>query len=316
MEYPHKSVLLAEVTQQLNCTRECTIVDCTLGGAGHSETILENIAPQGFLLGIEQDDAAIDAARVRIARFSQQFEIFKGNFADIDKALTQTGLVKVDGFLLDLGLSSLQLADADRGFSYQVDGPLDMRFDRQSALKAADIVNGYTEAELARVIKDYGEERWAGRIASFIVRAREREPIMRTGQLVELIKAAIPASARRRGGHPAKRTFQALRIEANHELEALKTALDAMPKWLNPGGRIAIISYHSLEDRLVKTKFKELAAGCICPPRTPMCVCGHQPVLRIVTGRPILPTEAEIEANPRARSARLRVAEKVPDADS
>lgn len=316
MEYPHKSVLLAEVIQQLNCTRGYTIIDCTLGGAGHSETILENIAPEGFLLGIEQDDAAIEAARVRIARFSQHFEIFKGNFADIDEALTKTGLVEVDGFLLDLGLSSLQLADAERGFSYQVDGPLDMRFNRQSAMTAADVINGYKEIELTRVIKNYGEERWAGRIASFIVRARTREPITRTGQLVELIKAAIPASARRRGGHPAKRTFQALRIEVNHELDALKAALAAMPKWLRPGGRIAVISYHSLEDRLVKTKFKELATGCICPPRTPICICGRKPTLRIVTGRPILPTEAEIEANPRARSARLRVAEKVADAGS
>lgn len=316
MEYPHKSVLPAEVIQQLKCTRGYTIVDCTLGGAGHSETILEHIAPEGFLLGIEQDDAAIEAARVRIARFGRQFEIFKGNFADIDEALTKSGLRQVDGFLLDLGLSSLQLADAERGFSFRLDGPLDMRFDRQTPMTAADVINGYKETELTRVIRDYGEERWAARIASFIVKARDREPITRTGQLVELIKAAIPASARRRGGHPAKRTFQAFRIEVNRELEVLKTALDAMAKWLRPGGRIAVISYHSLEDRIVKTKFKELATGCICPPRLPVCVCGRQPTLRIVTGRPILPTEAEIEDNPRARSARLRVAEKVSNADS
>jgi 16S rRNA (cytosine1402-N4)-methyltransferase len=316
MEYPHKPVLPAEVLQQLNCARGDTIIDCTLGGAGHSETILEKIAPDGFLLGIEKDIAAIDVAKVRVARFSRLFKIFKGNFADIDKALTETGLVAVDGFLLDLGLSSLQLADSERGFSFQVDGPLDMRADQQSAMTAADVVNGYSEIELARVIRNFGEERWAGRIASFIVSARERQPITRTWQLVDIIKAAIPASARRRGGHPAKRTFQALRIEVNQELEALKTALRDMPKWLRPGGRIVIISYHSLEDRLVKAKFKELATGCECPPRLPVCVCGKRPILRIVTGKPILPTEAEIEENPRARSARLRVAEKVADASS
>lgn len=306
----------AEVLQQLNCARGDTIVDCTLGGAGHSETILEKIAPEGFLLGIEKDIAAIDAAKVRIARFSRLFKIFKGNFADIDKALSETGLVKVDGFLLDLGLSSMQLADADRGFSYQVDGKLDMRADQEAAHTAADIVNGYTKSELARVIRDYGEERWADRIAAFIVSARERKPITRTGQLVEIIKAAIPAAARRRGGHPAKRTFQALRIEVNQELEALKKALSDMPKWLRPGGRIVVISYHSLEDRLVKNKFKELAAGCTCPPRLPVCVCEKKPILRIVTGKPILPTEVEVEENPRARSALLRVAEKVADAGS
>jgi 16S rRNA (cytosine1402-N4)-methyltransferase len=315
MEYPHKSVLLAEVSQQLNCSNGRTIVDCTLGGAGHSETILNLITPDGFLIGIDQDDAVIEAAKVRLARFSQHFLFIKGNFADIDRLLPAAGVTQVDGFLLDLGLSSMQLADSSRGFSYQVDAPLDMRFNTDRPLTAADILNSYSQAELARIIKTYGEERWAGRIAAFIVSARKRQAITRTGQLVELVKSAIPAAARRAGGHPARRTFQALRIEVNQELESLNQALDAMPKWLNAGGRIVVISYHSLEDRLVKRKFKELATGCVCPPELAVCVCERRPVLRIVTGKPIFPSEREIEENPRARSARLRAAEKVKYAD-
>lgn len=311
MEYPHKSVLLAEVSQQLKCTRGSIIVDCTLGGAGHSEAILELITPEGFLLTIDQDDAAIDAAQVRTARFSQHVEFFKGNFADLDIALTQAGLTEVDGFLLDLGLSSIQLDDPRRGFTYQVDAPLDMRFNRQGPQTAADIVNSYSQADLQKLLKTFGEERWAGRIAAFIVKARARRPITHTGQLVEIIKAAVPASARRSGPHPARRTFQALRIEVNQELGSLNQALEAMPKWLRPGGRIVVISYHSLEDRIVKKKFKELATGCTCPPDLAVCVCHRQPLMKIVTGRPIVPTMSEIEANPRARSARLRTAEKV-----
>jgi len=316
MEYSHTPVLPAEVTQQLRCTRVHTIVDCTLGGAGHSETILELIAPDGFLLGIDQDIAAIDAARVRLARFSRHFEIYQGNFADIDRVLPEVGLTRVDGFLLDLGLSSRQLAEPDRGFSYQIDEPLDMRFDRKAPATAAEIINTYTTAELTRVIRDYGEERWASRIAAFIVESRARRPITRTGELVDVIKAAIPASARRQGPHPARRTFQALRIEVNSELSSLSKALDAMPKWLNAGGRIVVISYHSLEDRIVKQKFRELASACMCPPELPICVCGRQPVLRVVTGKPIVPTLEEIESNPRARSARMRVAEKVDNGSS
>jgi 16S rRNA (cytosine1402-N4)-methyltransferase len=311
MEYSHKSVLPAEVVRELRCSRGHTIVDCTLGGAGHSEKILANIAPEGFLLGIDKDDAVIDAARVRLARFSRHFELYRGSFADIDKILTQAKIVEVDGFLLDLGLSSLQLGDPARGFTYQVDAPLDMRFNQDQDLTAERIVNEYARDRLTAVIKDYGEEKWASRIAAFIVRERERRPITRTSQLVEVIKAAVPAAARRAGGHPAKRTFQALRIEVNGEIEALRQVLDRMPKWLASGGRIAVISYHSLEDRLVKHKFREAARGCVCPPELAVCVCGLKPILRIVTSKPIVPTPEEIQANPRARSAKMRVAEKV-----
>lgn len=316
MEYLHKSVLPAEVSKWLRCTRGSTVVDCTLGGAGHSETILNEIAPDGFLLGIDKDEEAIVAARARLERFSRHFEIYRGNFADIDDALRSEGILEVDGFLLDLGMSSYQLADETRGFSYQMDAPLDMRFDKKETLTAAKVINEYTETELGRVIKNYGEDRWASRIAKFCVQARGRRRIETTGQLIDVIKDAIPASARRSGGHPARKTFQALRIEVNQELVALEKALVAMPKWLKPGGRIVIISYHSLEDRMVKKHFKELAKGCICPPKIVICACGHKPVLRILTGRPVRPTEMEVKRNPRARSARLRVAEKVNYASS
>ncbi|HEB12752.1 MAG TPA: 16S rRNA (cytosine(1402)-N(4))-methyltransferase RsmH [Actinobacteria bacterium] len=316
MEYLHKSVLPAEVSKWLRCTRGSTVVDCTLGGAGHSETILNEIAPDGFLLGIDKDEEAIVAARARLERFSRHFEIYRGNFADIDDALRSEGILEVDGFLLDLGMSSYQLADETRGFSYQMDAPLDMRFDKKETLTAAKVINEYTKTELGRVIKNYGEDRWASRIAKFCVQARGRRRIETTGQLIDVIKDAIPASARRSGGHPARKTFQALRIEVNQELVALEKALVAMPKWLKPGGRIVIISYHSLEDRMVKKHFKELAKGCICPPKIVICACGHKPVLRILTGRPVRPTEMEVKRNPRARSARLRVAEKVNYASS
>ncbi len=316
MEYSHTSVLSAEVVSRLNCTSDSTIVDCTLGGAGHSETILRLIAPNGFLLGIDQDKEAIDVARARLKSFGRHFEIYQGNFANIDEALQSVGILGVDGFLLDLGLSSLQLARESRGFSYQNDGPLDMRFNQSGSISAVDIINDYPEAQLTQVIRDYGEERWAGRIAKFIVEARARDRITTTGELVDLIKAAIPAAARRRGGHPAKRTFQALRIEVNQELGALRKALEAMPKWLNVGGRIAVISYHSLEDRIVKKEFRAQALGCTCPPEIAICVCNKKPDLRIVTTRPIRPSAAEVEANPRARSARLRVAEKVGNGSS
>ncbi len=316
MEYSHKSVLPAEVVRELRCSRDHTIVDCTLGGAGHSEQILAQIAPEGFLLGIDQDTAAIDAARVRLASLSRHFELYHGNFADIDKILTRVGVDAVDGFLLDLGLSSLQLDDPARGFTYQVDVPLDMRFDQDQEVSAEWIVNKYSQDRLTAIIKEYGEERWASRIAAFIVKERDRRPIISTGRLVEVIKAAVPAAARRSGGHPARRVFQALRIEVNGELESLARALRDMPKWLRPGGRIVAISYHSLEDRLVKQSFRHAAQGCTCPPQIAVCICDQKPELRIVTSRPIVPTPEEIEDNPRARSAKMRVAQKVADGSS
>lgn len=312
LEYSHTSVLPAEVLRELRCSTGQTIVDCTLGGAGHSVKILEKIAPEGFLIGIDRDTVALDAARVRLTPFSRHFKLIRGSFADIDRILAQAGVTEVDGFLLDLGLSSRQVDDPSRGFSYQVDAPLDMRFDQDQdrALTAERVVNDYAEARLTEIFRRYGEEKWASRIAAFIVRERAVNPIKSTGRLVEVIKAAVPAAARRSGPHPARRVFQALRIEVNHELDALAAALEAIPKWLKPGGRIAVISYHSLEDRAVKKSFSAAAAACTCPPRLAVCVCGQKPALRIVTSRPIVPTSEEIVANPRARSAKMRVAEK------
>ncbi len=314
MEYSHKSVLPAEVLRELNCSNGHTIVDCTLGGAGHSEKILEHIAPEGYVVGIDRDDTTIEAARVRLERFSRHFELYHGSFADVDRVLTEARVGLVDGFLLDLGLSSLQLDDPARGFSYQYDAPLDMRFDLEQGLTAERVVNEYPQDRLASLIKKYGEERWAARIAEFIVKNRKDQPLTTTGRLVAVIKDAVPAAARRSGGHPARRVFQALRIEVNAELEEIERALAAMPKWLRPGGRIVVISYHSLEDRLVKHFFREAATGCVCPPQIAICVCDRTPILRIVTNRPIVPNKEEIEANPRARSAKMRVAEKMTDA--
>ncbi|MEW6189186.1 MAG: 16S rRNA (cytosine(1402)-N(4))-methyltransferase RsmH [Actinomycetota bacterium] len=309
--FEHKPVLLAEVLKQLNCRDGSIVVDCTLGGAGHAKAVADLIAPGGLLIGIDVDETAIEAAREN-ARFSQQTKIIRDNFKNLDKILHNLGIHAVDGILFDLGLSSAQLDAPERGFSYRFEAPLDMRMDLSQKLTAADVVNTYTEAELAFIIKRYGEERWASRIAHFIVEARERGPVKTTTQLVGIIKDAIPASARRKGGHPARRTFQALRIEVNKELESLDKAIRDAVKWLKPGGRIVVISYHSLEDRIVKDTFKELARGCICPPSIPICQCGRKSSIKILTRRPIKPGPEEIEANPRADSARLRAAEKIP----
>ena len=311
MEYRHTPVLLAEVTQQLTLHPGSIVVDCTLGGAGHASRIQDLIAPTGILVGIDQDDAALDAARNTL-RLGQQTILLKGNFGDLDELLVEGRIPYVDAFLFDLGVSSPQLDVAERGFSYQADAPLDMRMDptRQTPT-AAEIVATYSEEDLARILRDFGEERWAPRIAAFIVAARGPSPLTTTSQLVEVVKAAIPASARREGPHPARRTFQALRIEVNHELLALEHGLRAAARWLAPKGRIAVISYHSLEDRIVKQVFAELSATCVCPPEMPVCTCGHVPVLRLVTRRPIVPSEDEIAHNARARSAKLRVAERV-----
>ncbi len=311
MEYRHTPVLLAEVTQQLSLQPGSIIVDCTLGGAGHAKRIQDLIGPTGTLVGIDQDDTALDAASNTL-RLGQQTILLKGNFGEIDRLLTEAGLVSVDGFLFDLGVSSPQLDFPERGFSYKVDNPLDMRMDPSNApMTARDVLAEYSESELTRVIRDFGEERWASRIAEFIVAARARRPIETTFELVEIIKDAIPASARRSGPHPARKTFQALRIEVNHEMEVLERGLRAAVRWLGPGGRIAVISYHSLEDRIVKNVFSELSRGCDCPPDLPVCACGKKPVLHVVTRKAVIPTADEIERNLRARSAKLRVAERV-----
>jgi len=314
MEYRHTPVLLAEVTQQLTLHDGSIFVDCTLGGAGHAKRIAQLVAPTGIVVGIDQDDAALTAAADTL-RLGQQnvpdIVLLKGNFGELDALLLEARVPYVDAFLFDLGVSSPQLDHVGRGFTYQEDVPLDMRMDPSSSQPtAADIVNTYSESELARVIREYGEERWASRIAAFIVAARGRHRITTTGEVVEIIKAAIPAAARRKGGHPARRTFQALRIEVNRELEVLERGLRSAVRWLAPQGRIAVISYHSLEDRIVRDVFAELAQGCVCPPDLPVCRCGREPVLRIITKKPLVPSDEEIEQNPRARSAKLRVAEK------
>jgi 16S rRNA (cytosine1402-N4)-methyltransferase len=311
MEYRHIPVLLAEVTQQLSLHPGSIVVDCTLGGAGHASRIQDSIAPAGILVGIDQDDAALNAARNTL-RLGQQAVLLKGNFGDLDDLLVEGRVPYVDAFLFDLGVSSPQLDVPERGFSYQADAPLDMRMDptRQTPT-AAEIIATYSEDDLARILRDFGEERWASRIAAFIVAARGPSPLTTTSQLVEVVKAAIPAAARREGPHPARRTFQALRIEVNHELLALERGLRSAARWLVPKGRVAVISYHSLEDRIVKQVFAELSATCVCPPELPVCSCGRVPVLRVVTRRPILPSEDELARNPRSRSAKLRVAERL-----
>jgi 16S rRNA (cytosine1402-N4)-methyltransferase len=316
MEYRHTPVLLAEVTQQLSPQPGSIIVDCTLGGAGHAKRLQDLVAPGGILVGIDQDDAALSAAALTLRLGQQELPestmLLQGNFSELDRLLSQASIPYVDGFLFDLGVSSPQLDVPERGFSYREDAPLDMRMDPgHQTLTAAEVIAAYSEADLARILRDYGEERWATRIAAFIVATRAHRPIETTSQLVDVIKAAIPAAARREGGHPATRTFQALRIEVNGELDVLRTALDAAVRWLAPKGRIVVISYHSLEDRIVKTAFNDLARGCICPPDLPVCTCSHEPVLRVLTRKAIVPTLEETTDNPRARSAKLRAAEKI-----
>ncbi|HHZ16565.1 MAG TPA: 16S rRNA (cytosine(1402)-N(4))-methyltransferase RsmH [Clostridia bacterium] len=310
--FAHKPVLLQEVLEFLQPKPGMVFVDGTLGGGGHSKAILEKILPGGKLLAFDQDLDAINAAKQVLTPLGEEnFQLFHRNFRDMAQALSQTAYEKVDGILLDLGVSSYQLDQKERGFSYQYDAPLDMRMDRTQDFDAAELVNKAGLEELARIIRDYGEEKWAKRIASFIVEERQRNPLRTTGQLVEVIKKAIPNSARREGPHPAKRTFQALRIAVNRELEILPPALEDALGLLKPGGRMAVITFHSLEDRLVKTAFRKAAQGCVCPKDFPMCVCQQKPRVKIITGKPVVPTTEEIADNPRARSAKLRVVEKV-----
>jgi 16S rRNA (cytosine1402-N4)-methyltransferase len=315
MEYRHTPVLLAEVTQQLSLHPGSIVVDCTLGGAGHAKRLADLIAPTGILVGIDQDETALDAAAVTL-RLGQQTPVktvlLRGNFGDLDALLSEAQIPFADAILMDLGVSSPQIDVVERGFSFKSDAPLDMRMDPgHQTLTAAEVIAAYDEADLARIFREYGEERWATRIAAFIVAARGRRPIATTGELVDVIKAAVPAAARRSGGHPAKRVFQALRIEVNDELGALERGLEAAVRWLAPSGRVAVISYHSLEDRIVKRVFARFAQGCTCPPDLPVCTCSNKPVLRVLTRKAILPSADEIEINARARSAKLRVAEKL-----
>lgn len=314
-EYRHTPVLLAECLEYSNLKPQHTFVDATLGGAGHSLEATKLIGSAGTLIGIDQDEVALAAARQKLGTLPDdvrpRLELVRGNFGDMDDALLSVEVPGVDAFLFDLGVSSVQIDTPSRGFSFKENGPLDMRMDPgKQTLTAAEIINTYKAADLTRIIRTYSDEKWASRIADFVVRERQNGPIETSAQLVDLIKAAIPASARRAGGHPAKRTFQALRIEVNGELDVLKRGLDAAIRWLNPGGRLVVISYHSLEDRIVKDTFQSFARRCTCPPDLPVCVCGKEPILDIVTRKPVLPTAEEIERNPRARSAKLRIAQK------
>ena len=306
-EFAHTTVLKTETVDGL-CVREGGLyVDMTLGGGGHSEEILRR---GGRVVGIDQDSIALSAASERLRPFGEAFTPVKSNFKDLKNVLKSLGIDTVDGVLADLGVSSPQLDEADRGFSYMQDAPLDMRMDREASLSANEIVNTYSEDELFDIISGYGEERWAKRIAEFIVKARREKPIERTMELVSIIKAAVPKGARIDGPHPAKRTFQAIRIAVNRELDVLSQMLADAVDVLAPGGRISIITFHSLEDRIVKNAFSEGAIGCTCPKSFPVCVCGKKPTLKIISRKPILPSAEELQENPRARSAKLRIAEK------
>lgn len=313
-EYRHVPVMLGEVLRELDPKPGDIVCDCTLGGAGHTVELARRVAPDGLSIGIDQDDMALAAATERFEREVPQGRhlFLKGNFGDLDELLVKAEVPGVNCFLFDLGVSSPQLDIPERGFSYNEDAPLDMRMDPgKHTQTAAEVINTYDEADLARILSVYGDEKFAPRIAREIVRRRAKEPIETTFELVDAIKAAIPAAARRHGGHPARKTFQALRIEVNHELEVLERGLEAAIRWLNPGGRVCVISYHSLEDRIVKHLFGEMSQGCTCPPDLPVCVCGHVPIIRVKTRKPLVASEEELERNPRARSAKTRAAVKL-----
>ncbi len=314
MAFVHKSVLLDETIENLKIQPDGIYVDGTLGGGGHSYEIASRLQG-GRLIGIDQDDAAIAAATERLAPFSEKVTIVRSNYVNMKTVLEQQGIASVDGILLDLGVSSYQLDTVERGFTYKVDTPLDMRMDRRQTISAREIVNDYSEKELFRVIRDYGEDPFAKNIAKHIVQERAKAPIETTGQLNEIIKAAIPAKMRATGGHPSKRTYQAIRIECNHELDVLKNSLDTMIDLLNPGGRLCIITFHSLEDRIVKSAFKRRENPCTCPPEFPVCVCGKKSAGKVITRKPILPGAAELEENSRSKSAKLRVFEKTAEAN-
>lgn len=311
MAFHHIPVLLEETMEALAVRPGGIYIDCTIGGGGHAAEILRRCSPDGRLIGLDQDEEALRAARERLAPFGDRVTLVHTNFAHVADVAERLGIGGADGVLMDLGVSSHQFDEGERGFSYQHDAPLDMRMDRTQSFTAAVLVNEWEESEIARVIREYGEERWAGRIAHFIVKARRQRPIETTGQLVQIIKAAIPAAARREGGHPARRTFQALRIAVNDELGALERGLEGALRVLRPGGRLAVITFHSLEDRIVKQTFARWANPCTCPPDLPVCVCGKRPVAEPVTRKPVRASAAEVKANPRSRSATLRAVAKL-----
>lgn len=306
MDFHHVSVLRKETIANLITDTSGVYVDCTLGGGGHSRALADQLTGQATIIGLDQDRDAIAAATERLADTSCRHIFVQRNFRYISEVLDELGIDTVDGIMFDLGVSSYQLDTPDRGFSYMQDGPLDMRMDRSQGRSAYDIVNGYSEADLYRIIKDYGEERWAKRIAEFIVKERQEKPLERTEELVQVIKKAIPAGARKDGPHPAKRTFQAIRIEVNDELGILKDSLEHAAQRLKRGGRLCVITFHSLEDRIAKQTLRLLGTDCICPPDMPVCTCHHQAILK-VKRQPILPSPEELDLNPRARSAKLRV---------
>ncbi len=310
MEFVHKSVLLNETIDGLNIQPDGIYVDGTLGGGGHAYEVCRRLGDKGSIVGIDQDAAAIEAAGNRLKDFGEKVTIVRSNYCDMKAKLHELGIDKVDGIVLDLGVSSYQLDTAERGFSYREDAPLDMRMDTRQKMTARDIVNDYEEMELYRVIRDYGEDKFAKNIAKHIVAARKVKPIETTGELTEIIRASIPMKYQKKSGHPAKRTFQAIRIELNRELEVLKDSLDDMIDLLNPGGRLCIITFHSLEDRIVKSAFRKNENPCTCPSDFPVCVCGKVSKGSILTRKPILPSEEEMEENSRAKSAKLRIFER------
>lgn len=310
MDFKHISVLLDETIDGLDIKPDGIYVDGTLGGGGHSYEILKRLSPKGRLIGIDQDGEALKAAGERLKEFENQITLVRSNYCEIDKVLKELNVEKVDGILLDIGVSSYQLDNLERGFSYKSDAPLDMRMDTRQELTAVDVVNTYSENELFKIIKDYGEDKFAKNIAKHIVLARKEKPLETTKELSEVIKRAIPMKVQAKGGHPAKKTFQAIRIEVNQELTVLKESIDKMIDLLKPNGRICIITFHSLEDRIVKTKFRENENPCTCPPNFPVCVCGKKSKGKVITRKPIIPSEDEIEENKRAKSSKLRIFER------
>ncbi len=310
-EFRHTSVLLEETIEALNVKPDGVYLDGTLGGGGHACEVCRRLNDQGRFYGIDQDEAAVEAAGKRLEEFGSRVTIIRDNYCNAREALREKGVECVDGIVLDLGVSSYQLDTAERGFTYKYDAPLDMRMDQRQRLTARDIVNDYDEQSLYRIIRDYGEDQFARNIAKHIVQARMEKPVETTFELNEIIKAAIPARMRAVGGHPSKRTFQAIRIECNHELDVLRDTLQDFIDMLNPQGRLCIITFHSLEDRIVKSFFREMENPCTCPPEFPVCICGKTPYGKVISRKPILPTQEEMEENPRSKSAKLRVFERI-----
>lgn len=311
IEFSHRSVLLDECIEALEIRPDGVYLDGTAGGGGHSAEIARRLGDSGLLIAIDQDETAVAVVTERLSSFGLRARVVRNNFCELSEVCREQGIDEIDGLLLDLGVSSHQLDTPERGFSYQADAPLDMRMDKRKSLSAYEVVNTYSQEKLKRILFDYGEERYAPAIASAIVKQREKKPIETTAELSELIKYSIPPAAREGGHHPAKRSFQAIRIEVNAELDVIEPAIRSAVSLLRRGGRIAIITFHSLEDRIVKQTFSDLASGCTCPRDFPICVCGKKPTVKVITKKPILPSRLELEENPRSRSAKLRVAEKL-----